>query len=497
MTLLPAGTQSAETPPLGAPQRRRGGGLGGIQPLAPAQPPAQPPAQQGFTATNNLIGTQVNPVNSGVTNGAQRAATTSQNAYNNFDIGKFQGVQPLDLSGQQGQLQGANAQMQGNSFNFNPANAQYGQAQAQQAAAQQGAGSYMAQAAAMAGGATGGGAGYAQAADTAKARAATMAGLEGLNGPDRNALGAESLALMEERSKPGYDQTLRAVNAKNAAMGRRGSGVTTNELGDVTLARERELALARRDVANTSAEAQMSDRMAKLQGAQGVAQGFGAMDQTAAQINDTAARASSANGLQAASLMRGLGQDQYGMGRDASGLSMDVGDRYGTQARDNTNLTSDKANFTRGIANDSAGLTRDTYGAGVKERDTERQDRYDQGNFLGSRASDNANYLGQREGQDRANRNETRGEREYQYGLSQDSINNDFRTSQQEENLRNGSYNRGLGIAGLGFGVQSPQGAYESQADRQGANAQGYYGLAGSSAQLAGNNYRRGLPAAQ
>ena len=128
------------------PARRRIGALGGGSGGAFGQP-----ATQSFSDTSNLIGTQINPTDSRNTRTAQGAANASQSQYNNYQLSPFQGVTPLDLSGQQGQLAGANAQMQGNSYNFNPANAQYGTAQSQQATAMQGAQGFMGQAATMAG----------------------------------------------------------------------------------------------------------------------------------------------------------------------------------------------------------------------------------------------------------------------------------------------------------------------------------------------------------
>lgn len=438
------------------------------------QPLGQSTGMTPFTATNNLVGTQITPTNSAPTQQAQNWTTQSGGAYNGFQLQPFKSVAPLDLSG-------ANGQMQGLSYDFNPANAQYGAAQNTLKTAATGAGGYLSQAASMASGNLSGGAGYAQAADTGRARALTMQGLEGLQGPDRVALAGDALKLLEERSQPGYDQSLRSVNQKAAAMGRRGSGVTTNELGDVTLARERELALARRDAANTAAGQTLSDKLNVVNANQGVAQGFGGMDQNAASINDAATRATSANALQGANLLRGIGGDVYGMGKDQSGLAFDLGDRYGQQARDTTGLGERKAGF-------AADTTRDTYSAGVNERNTARTDEYNQGDFLGSRFDRNAGYLGQREGQDRNNRNEMRDERGYQYGLSRDAVGDEMDRSAFEEQLRNGRYNRGLGYANLGFGADSPAGAYGAQADQYSQNSADGYGLLGAGAQFAGSS---------
>lgn len=514
-----------ETPPLGAPQqpqqRRRQGTqpLGGGQPLLGATLGQTGTNAQGipwnelaggggmsngggfgrgntatsgngmtpFTATNNLIGTQINPTNSRATNQAQGWTSQSGSQYNNYQLKPFQGIQPLSFGTETGMLNDAQKQMQGTSYDFSGANGAYGQAQSQQKAAAAGAGGYAAQAAQLAQAGTSGGGGYSQAADTGRARELAMKGLEGLQGPDRVALAGDALKIMEERSQPGYEQSLRSVNQKSAAMGRRGSGVTTNELGDVTLARERELALARRDAANQAAGQTLDDRLNVVNASQGVAQGFGSLDQSGASINDAATRAGSANSLQAAGLMRGLGNDAYGMGMDGANMSMSVGDRYGDQARDRTGLSERQSSFTRGIANDRAGLTRDVYGAARDERDTSRDDEFRTGDFLGNRFDRNAGYLNQNQGQDRANRNEMRDERDYQYGLDRDSIDDGYRQQGWEEQLRNNRYTRGLGTANLGFGAESPAGAYGAASDRYGQQSADGYGLVGAGLEFAGN----------
>lgn len=467
-------------------QRRRGTGLG-MQPLGGA--PAMPSTQQ-FGATNNLIGTQINPTNSAQTNQAQNWTSTSGQQYNTYQLPTFQGVQPLSFGTERGMLNGANGQYQGLSYNFNPANAQYGQAQQGLASAANAATPYYSQAAGMVGGLTAGG-GYSQAADVGAARAKTMSALDALDGPDRSKLAADQMALLEAQSQPGFENAQRQVGQKAAAFGRIGSGITTTELGDLALQREKNLSQTRQQLSLDTAAKTMDDRMARLNAAQGVATGFGGMDQNAAQINDAAAANNANVKLSSANLLRGIGGDQYSMGRDRSQLSMDVGDRYGQQARDTTGLGERQADFQRGIANDLGGFTRDEYSAGVNERNTARDDQFRVGDFLGNRFDRNAGYLNQTQGQDRANRNELRGERDYQYGLSQDALQNDFQRSAFEESLRNGRYNRAQGTASLGFGAPSPYGAYMDAANTAGGNAQDLYGAIGNYAQSYGASRRR------
>jgi len=472
------------------PRQRR---TPGMQPLGGGTGMAMPSTQQ-FGADSNLIGTQINPTNSRQTNQAQNWTSSAGQQYNQFQLKPFQGVQPLNFDTEKGMLNGANGQYQNLSYNFNPANTQYGNAQTQLGNAANGANASFDKAASMVGGLSGGG-GYSQAADTGQARAQTMQYLANLNGPDRSKLASDQFALLEAQSQPGFENAQRQIGQKAAAFGRVGSGITTTELGDLGLQREKNLNQAKQQLSLDTAAQTLNDRLSQLNAAQGVTQGFGSLDQNAASINDAATRATSGFQLQGADLLRGIGNDKYGMGRDQSNLSMGIGDRYGDQARDVTGLGERAAGFQRGIANDLGGMTRDTYNAGVNERDTARADEYKQGDFLGNRFDRNAGYLNQTQGQDRANRNELRGERDYQYGLSRDAVGDEMNRSQWEEQLRNGRYNRAQGTAALGFGAPSPVGTYENAANTAGNNAQDYYGAIGNFAQSYGARRRSGAGA--
>lgn len=436
---------------------------------APAAP--QQPATQAFGATNNLIGTQINPTNSAQTNTAQGYANKAGSEYNNFSLSPFQGVKPLDFGQERGMLGAAGDKMNGLNYNFGAANQQYGQSQQAmqglQALGQQNFGSGSA------------------SADTSKFNSELNTALEGLKGPNRGEIGAETLSLLEERSRPGYDQTLRSVGAKNAAMGRRGSGITTNELGDVTLARERELSLARRDVSNDAAAQTLKDRLDVSNQQRGIAgDRFGAEVQNASFADAGMARDQQGRQF-GASLQRGIAGDM-------ANNAMQIGDRFGDQERDRTGLGERQAGFGRTLANDYGNMNRDEYGASVDERNTSRRDEYDQGDFSRSKFSDMRGYLGDERNNDRSNRNEMRDERGYQYGLSQDSIDNGFRTAGFEESLRNGRYNRAKGTTEIGFGGTSPVGAYSDSANQYRQSSGDAYEGAGQALAAAGNRRRRG-----
>ena len=495
-----------------------------------------------FSATNNLIGQQITPTNSAMTDWAQGRAQNAGNAYGNFQFSPFQGVGQMNFGPMQGMLTGANSQMQGLGFNFGNANTQYGNAQSTLAnAAQQGTQTLQGLQGLGVGSFSGGGANLADfgraegmlssalsgdigknfeyAGDTMGARAFVLPALErAMTAPDRNALAAESLALMEERSRRGFDDTMRSTAEQQAALGRRGSGMTAKALNDVTNRREQELAWARRDLANEASSRTMQDNMDRTTLAMGTTAGLGSEDRERmkvrqaaaalglegagmlsnnAQFNASQGEAASqraARGAQfGADFQRGLGRDIYQMGLDQSRLGMDIGDRFGDQERDRVGLGERQANFTRGIGNDLAGFEQQRWRSAFDERNAGRDDEFNRGNFEGNRFRDFFSALGQQRGEDRANRGELRDERRYQYGLSQDAIDNDYRRMDWEENLRGNRFNRGLATANIGFGARSPAGAYGAMGANFGnQSAQGYDAMGQLLAMLGNRSNRRG-----
>ena len=174
------------------------------------------------------------------------------------------------------------------------------------------------------------------------------------------------------------------------------------------------------------------------------------------------------------------------------GGSSDVGDRFDKQDTARVGLGERQAGFQRTLANDTGNFTRDEYGAGVDERDTRRKDEYNQGDFARTRFSDMRGYLGDERTNDRSNRNELRGERNYQYGLSRDAIGDEYDRADFEERLRGNRYNRGMGTTNVGFGGTSPANAYGAQADRYAGQASDAYEGAGQALAAAGSLRRRG-----
>lgn len=138
------------------------------------------------------------------------------------------------------------------------------------------------------------------AGDTAASRGQMGTALQSLNSlPDRQTLALDALNLFDEQTDAGYQQRLRGVGQQAAKFGRLGSGMTTSELGDVFVARERDRDHVKRSLANETAGMALSDQLDRL-GAIGAVnqQQFG---------QDTIKRGE----------VRGERDFQHGVGRDA------------------------------------------------------------------------------------------------------------------------------------------------------------------------------------
>lgn len=88
--------------------------------------------------------------------------------------------------------------------------------------------------------------------------------------PDRTELAAQALQLLRERTQAGYEQDQRSIGQSAAKFGRIGAGMTTNELTDLNLTRERDLDRSARELANQAAGSTMSDRLARVSALSGL-----------------------------------------------------------------------------------------------------------------------------------------------------------------------------------------------------------------------------------
>jgi hypothetical protein len=323
---------------------------------------------------------------------------------------------------------------------------------------------------ALAGGGMNFGGGGAQA-NTSRFNQELDTALQGLQGPDRAALAAQTLGLLEERTQPGFEAAQRQTGQRAAALGRLGSGMTTNDLTGVLQGRERMLDQSRRELATDAAGRTLDDRLQVANMQRGVANDRFGGETFNAQLADNAAGRAQQGAMFGANLQRGIAGDLYGMGRDASNLQMGLGDRFGDQARDITGLGERQAGFTRGIANDLGNFTRDTASFQQSERDAARSDEFGRAGF-GLQALQGLGGVQDRQRSFESGlRDESRGERGYQNDMANQAQDRAIQQQQFNEWLRNSGWNRTQQAGGLGFG-NTPQTAYQQAAN----NSRSFFG---------------------
>ena len=504
-----------------------GGATGGGTPGTAASPWAMPSANlQSFGPGNDLRGTSILPQNSPRTNTAAGQADTAFGAVANFDLPQWNsvgaytsrnsmdGIQPLSTSpvagpnftGARGAVAGALPRatqftdaaagalnsVGGVSFDGSAAENTWQQAQGAVPT------------------------GDVFQGDTGQARAMTLARLSQQQAPDRQRLALENMDLMEERSRPGFEVAQRQIGQKAAALGRVGSGVTTTELGDLGLQRERELALARRQLSADAAGQALADQLDFTNSANSVFQNFAGADSEGERIK-----------LARAGLLKDIGDSRLGAARastDAQQANADVGLRrasqFGQLGNDTFNRGMDMGRFERDMANDTVGVNernenrrldvgRDNirlaqdqvnfredadrfgYGTQVTERDRGWSAARDRGNFLQDRAS----TLGGREtslrGQDAADRAELRGERTFQDGMANRAQDNRIKMQEFAQWLESQGFNNAQGLFGAGQGG-NVGGAFNNQAQGFQSQAQSGYDTAGQLGALLPFLTRRG-----
>ena len=106
-----------------------------------------------------------------------------------------------------------------------------------------------------------GGMGAQASPEAARARELAAADLEGLSGPDRGSIASSTLQRLIADTEPAFQQELRGVGQKAAALGRLGSGMTTSDLGDVSQRRNQAITSEAGRLSGEAAGAQLADRL--------------------------------------------------------------------------------------------------------------------------------------------------------------------------------------------------------------------------------------------
>lgn len=484
--------------------------------LAPNQDPTKPrppgamptvggptPATQQFGPGNNLIGTQINPTDSQRTQNAGQMTDTAASNYANGAAKPFQGLTPMNVSGAQQGLQTGNAQYQAQSVSPYQALAgtDHSKTRGFSGAAAQNIGP-SGQTSGLSGMGQTGGFGYA--GDTSGVRAKAIGQLDNVLSatPDRATLASNAFNRLRADTEGGYQKELRSANQYNAAMGRRGSGLATTDLGDAVQRREEFLGRRQTELADNAAGLTLEDARAKLAAAQGLSGELAGQDLGAGNLNLGYQNSNNAERGAAFGRSRSLDSDIFGRNMDLAGFEntlarQDRGDamderseRTRTEDRGNEMLRS-KGDSTRRTSLDSYGIDSDQYNRGRDERNTEMD--FDQQQFNNRRSvfNDTRSYEGDLADRDFRGRGELRGERGYQYGLDRDALGDRRQQMFDEEDLYDREFGRGRDLFGMGYGMD-PSGAYREsargygdQASQSNASAADLYG------EWARNRYRR------
>lgn len=113
------------------------------------------------------------------------------------------------------------------------------------------------------------------AAQRAEAQTAALAALRNLGAtPDRQQLATQTYDQFLQRQAPQAQAQSRAIAQRAASMGRQGSGMTTNDYGDLDLALERERGQTRSELATQTAGSIFNDNLQRVNAAQGLGNAF-------------------------------------------------------------------------------------------------------------------------------------------------------------------------------------------------------------------------------
>lgn len=411
---------------------------------------------QQFGPGNDLRGTAIMPTvtSPSATTGqygqyVQNAAAQTANA----TLNPMQGVTPLSFDNASQYVTGANNMMQGLGYDFSGANNLYGSASNALNSGASAASSMLGVINPLSG------MGGTAQANTGRFNSELDAALTGLDGPGRGEIAANTLELLAERSRPDFEASQRAAAQRVAAQGLQGSGMVNTRMADIVSQRESDLDLARRQLANEAAALTLQDRLDISDRQRGIANDRFGGEMFNAGLADSGMARQQAGSLAANNLSRQIALDVYGMGRDASGLAMDQGDRLRGQQDSLVGLGVNQAGFMRDTGLDLGNFTLGEYNAGVRERDTQRADEYDMQGNQRSNLSALSGLLSNERAQDAwdANQNavlrqEARGERSYQDDMARRAQEQAIEQQIFNEMLRSGEWQRMIQSGGLGWG---------------------------------------------
>lgn len=469
------------------------------------QKPATQPKPQVATEGPTMMGqpaasptdlrSQVfNPTASGSTQAAQNMTSGLASRLMNYQMPTFQAINPANYAAARGYLGQAAGQLGGMSIGqygdipVNSFQQSYGLlGQAEQALPD----SFQR----IAGGS------YDPSQDTTQSRAMLMAALQGAQGPDRAKLAQQDYDILEKQSEPQWQQDLRTVGQKNAALGRLGSGMVTNDLMDITAQRQRDLGLQREQLATDAAGQSLADKLAALSATSQVFGQLGGEDRANAGVNLDLRN--EARGERQAGLDYGFNRENALAGLSGQYAGLDQA-RFGEQSqnrdfqfnRDSTaaSLAAQRAGLLAGLGQTEGQFATNEFGQQQSERNAQDQYALDQFGQQAGLFGQMAGLEQQRFGQDLSNRNEQRTDREFQNTLSQEAIQNAQNQAILQDQLYGNAFDRNLraGTAYGSLGYQGdPSNAYFTGAEQYGQ--QGQQAAQGAADQFQGYSYQQYL----
>jgi len=292
-------------------------------------------------------------------------------------------------------------------------------------------------------------------ADVGASREAAMRALQAMEtGPNRGELASKQFDLMREASNPAFEADLRRVGQRASALGRVGAGMTTSDLGTVQQRREEALSQAAKGLSLDAAGQEMNDRLSRVSAAQGLAGTFGNLDLGASDLNTRAA--SNRAGTLAA--LSGDVFNREGSLRDEARAENNRGLQYGINQGNYLNNLGQTA-FDRGSA---------LRGEDRIERNTERDFANDDFGRVRTKAQDLNQVMDNERAWGQSDRNELRGERDYQNYMNDKAMGAGIDQTLMEEQLLNGQFGRNLDATklqgGMGYGTD-PTGVLTGQAN--------------------------------
>ena len=443
-----------------------------------------------FTATDNMIGSQILPGTDSRQTTAQGYTDSAAAGLNSWTAKPFQSVNPYDPSGAYQSLAAGNTQMQGmTTAGYRPV---AGTDTSGASSWLDKAGQYAnpsSQSQSLAG--AGGMGGFSYGAETGQSRTMGLEQLKKIMGdsPDRAKLAADSYQLLLDREAPQAAAQDRALAQKTAALGRQGSGMFNSEQMDLATARERTRDQARRELATNAAGLSLSDQLDKLNAAQGFSTAMGGLDTAAGSLNLGYQNANNAErgnafdrslalGDRAFSNSRAMANDRLNLAQIGRNDALTERDAMNSAEQYGNSLTQAKANANRQYGLDTYGIGRDLYGDQVSERD--KSQAFDQQNFnnLRSKFGDMTGYEQMVRGNGLSDRNEARTERDYQVGQDQRAIDNAVRQRQLEDQYFNSDTRYADTLFGNGYS-QNPYSAFANAGNQAAGQSSDAWGATG------------------